>query len=794
MDSQSPNKNKLEGIAFYVFIITVVLAPIIFWGSSYVSLDSIKTFLISIGAIISAILLLFVAMKDKSIPLPPKSICMTSVLVIISIFVSSLLSPHFIKSFFGQIFEVGNASFIILLFVAAWVTFVLVKNQKDRAMVVYVGMTSTYIVLFILHFLRIVFGEKFMTLGILKTQTMTILGNWFSLSAFSVLILIISMFGIMLLQSSKKTKIFLWILFTLSSLGVLLIADMRIWYVLVVLFLGLTISLYVEKWNKIKNTVPSKFSLIFKSISWLPFTILIVCSLLVWKGPSLLSGVINKLSINYSEIVLPWQVTLGVTSSTIQNYPLFGVGSNGFSQAYLAYKPLIINSTDVWATEFMYGFGLIPTFVASHGIVGSILWILLFVFFAIISVKILRNLPEETEKKFMLLSSFTASVFLWLTSFVTVPSHTIIFFNFVLLGIFIGLATTYGIIPARVFAPAPGTKVYKILSSFIALIILVLLVWGLIYFKKTAAFGYFGSGVKALELSSNIELAESNFNKAINLDNTDAYWRAKAEVVILATQKLASGLNKDSSASTTQSVLTEINKLLNNGLVYSRNAIAYDQKNYYNYVSEARISEVATSLKMDKGYENAINAYNNAITYNPFNPYLYFSLANFEAKNEKYDEAIRDLGRSLQVKNNYLDAVFLLSQIYATRGDISNAITASKVAVQLNPQNPIILFQLGILEYNNKNYVGASQALSEAIKYQPDYANAKYFLGLSEVRLNNTAKAITLFEDLTSTNPDNQELALILANIRNGKSVFNDPKSPVTTAPEKRSTLPIKEK
>jgi hypothetical protein len=179
-----------------------VLSPIVFWWSPFISLDMVKTFTISMGVIISAILILFVAMKEKTLSLPPKSLCVTSVLVIVSIFISSILSIHFTRSFFGQIFEVGNGSFIILLFIAAWVSFVLVKRQKDRAMVLYVGMVSSYSVIFILHFLRIVFGQKFMSLGILNTSTMTILGNWFSLSIFSVLILIVSMFSIMLLKLS----------------------------------------------------------------------------------------------------------------------------------------------------------------------------------------------------------------------------------------------------------------------------------------------------------------------------------------------------------------------------------------------------------------------------------------------------------------------------------------------------------------------------------------------------------------------------------------------------------------
>jgi tetratricopeptide (TPR) repeat protein len=176
---------------------------------------------------------------------------------------------------------------------------------------------------------------------------------------------------------------------------------------------------------------------------------------------------------------------------------------------------------------------------------------------------------------------------------------------------------------------------------------------------------------------------------------------------------------------------------------------------------------------------------------NPFNPSIYLSLASFEARQKKYDDSIRDLGKALQVKNNYLDAIFLLSQVYAAKGDIVNAVTAAKVAVELNPQSPQLLFQLGILDYNIKDYAGAVQALDGAVKIQKDYANAKYFLGLSYARLNNIVGAVSQFEDLARTNPENQEVALILANLKNGKSIFADAKA---SAPEKRASLPIKEK
>ncbi len=795
-DSRTTNSRsgKIENIAFYIFILTAILSPLAFWWSSFVSQDMIKTLVISIGVITSAILLAFVVIKEKKVALPPRTLTCTSMMLLVSIVISSFLSLNIGKSFFGQVFEIGNASFIALLFLAGLVAYSLVIKQKDRAVVVYVGLVSAYLVLFILHFLRIVFGNDFMNLGVLNNLTSSIFGAWYGLATFSALIFIISILAIMFLQLSGRMKIVFWSLVGISTLGILLIADIRVWYVMTIVFFGFSFLTALEKWKLSKNSASGIISRIWRSVPLLPVIILLILVVTIYRGPQVLGSIIQKMNIVHSEVYLPWQTTLQVTASTIQNYPLFGVGSNGFSQAYLAYKPLVINSTNAWGTEFTYGVGLVPTFIASHGVVGSILWVLLFVFFGIIATKVLKNLPSDSEKRFMLVSSFMSSVFLWILSFITVPSHTIIFFGFILTAIFISLATSYGIISERVYAPRAGSVLSKVFASFVALVILILVVWGLVYIKKVMAFSYFSRGFAYISTTKDLAKADAAFNKAINLDESDVYWRAKAEVAILTADKLASTITSTSSASTTQAVLTDINTVLNKGLADAKKATAYDSNNYYNYLSEARVAEYAASVKMPNGYESALTAYRSAINLNPYNPSLYFDLANFQAKNTKYDEALQELGRALQVKNNYLDAVYLLSQIYAAKGDLANAITAASVAVQLNPQNSVLQFQLGLLKYNAKDYAGAILAMTEAVKVQPDYANAKYFLGLSEARLNNNGKAIAQFEDLIKTNPDNQEIALILSNLRSGRSIFADAQPPVTTAPEKRATLPVKEK
>ncbi len=789
-NNSDKSSSRPEFIAFCVLLATIVLAPLSFWPSPYISLDLVKTFIISIGTIVTAILFGFTAIKNKSIKLPPKSLVVTSLLIVLSILISSFASIHAGKSFFGQGFEVGTGSFIAILFLAGLAVFTAVTNRLNRAVVIYVGMAAVFVVLYVLQFLRLIFGPGFMSFSILNSLTASFIGGWYNFASLSIVAVILSFLAIFLLPLSRRTRIACWVLMVLSAISAILINDRRAWLMATLVFLGLTIRLTLAK----ARPEGGMFSSLSKRIVWIPAVLFLVSAAFFYKGSAIAGPAINGLKLGYSEMNLPWQLTLDVTASSIKNYPLFGVGPNHFSQAYLAYKPAGINQSDAWGTEFSSGFGFLPTLVSGQGLVGTILWILFFVFFGLAGAKALKNLPADPTKRFIVISSYASAVFLWLMTIVSVPSHTILFYAFVLSGIFAASAMVTGALPERSYAPAPGSRMHKFLPSIISLLILVSVVWGLVYLKNSIALSYFGGGIKQLTVVGNPDLADADFAKALRFGSSDIFWQARAEAEIAAARKLAATVTSATSASSSQAVLTQMADLINKAAAYAGNAVKYDPTNYYNYISQARVYEAASEIKMANGFENAVQAYTTAIRLNPGNPSIYLSLASLQAKQSKLDDGVKTLGAALQVKNNYLDAVFLLSQIYATKGDLPNAIIAAQVATQLNPTNSLLLFQLGILQYSSKNYQAAVDALSQAVKIQTDYANAKYFLGLAYARLNKTDEAISQFEDLAKTNPDNQEVALILANLKAGKSIFADAQPPVTTAPEKRASLPIKEK
>lgn len=782
---------KRKNLPYYLLLATVVLSILAFIPSAYFSIEFTKAIIISIGTILSAVLLGFTYLKDRRISLPPKSIFWSSIVICGITIISAIQGVHVGKSLFGQGFEIATTSFILILFLISLISYLVISEKPQRALSIYVALSGSFLLLFIFHTIRFILGAKYVTLSVLSTLTSTILGRWFDFSILAIVIGTIAILALNILAMEKKMKIMSYILVILSMVTAFVVNDSRIWIVSTITFIILT---FIMSYLNRNLTDKRGFAGFMRKIAWLPLVIAVFSGIMFYTGSKLSSPVAGSIGANYSEVSLPWQVTLDIVSGSIKSSPLFGVGPNQFSKAYLAFKPAIINSTDAWNTEFSYGFGLIPTFIVMTGILGLVSWIIFFIFFGILGTRTVKRMPENPIKKFFILTSLTSSTFLWLGLILFVPSHAVLVMTFLMTGIFVAFAVEAGAVPF-VISPQQGTRSYKIMPSFMILLIVVGVVWGLFYVKKTVAMTYFGSGVKQLTEKNDPEKADQKFAKAVALDDSDIYWQAMVEATLARARNIIVTANQTAqTASSSAETMDKVVALVNEALTYSRNAIKNDPTNYYNYLSEARVSEFATNLKMDNGYENALNAYNNAIARNTLNPSLYLNMAKLQASQNKLDDALRSVGMAIQIKNNYLDAIFLYSQITAAQGNLPEAIIAAEMAVKLQPENPQLYFQLGLLQYNNKSYSEAAKALGMAVKLQPEYANAKYFLGLSYYRLGMNTEAITQFEDLAVTNPGNSEINLILTNLKAGKSPFVNAEPPVTPTPEKRSSLPVKEK
>lgn len=779
-------KINLESVSFYVFLSTIFLVPIAFFPSPYAPLDLVKIVVLSVCILISTIVYVATCLKNKSIVIPRPDVAYASLFFLVGIIISSFLSTHVLKSFIGQGFEATTTSFIFLMCIAAFLTTRFVIKDATVIFKIYTAILSSFIVIVLFHMFRLIGGADFLSLGFLQGLTSTILGKWYDIAIFAGITGLLAYLSIKFLVLSKGIKKILVTLLLVSIATLVIVNFKLVWIALALIFLSLGIYEY-----SIKSSKTSGIKGVFSRVPIITLVLCIISILGAWNVNLIAAPLSKYLKIEHSEIILPWQLTLDITADTLKESPFFGAGPNRFGYQYLRYKPVDINQTPFWNSEFTSGFGVLPTLVTNLGIVGFVLLTIFSVFFVRGGIRMLKKASDPLAIFFATSSFFIAS-FLWLMNMIYIPSHALIFLTFVFTGICIA-------IPLRNQEGSVKKWEYKKIVPIATTIALILLVvWMGVYAKKITAVSYFQKGIRELNLTSSVSSAQKNFEKALAWDKSDVYYQALSEINILKinslTQEIQTENAKNPEAPLDQKKIDQIMNLINQSVNYTKSAEKMDPLNHYNYIAEARISEIASSFKIPNAYESTKNAYANALKTNPYNPSTYLNLARLEVTQNKLTDARQYVGRALQMKQNYTEAVYLLSQIQVANGQLKDAITSVRIATEITPTEPTLFFQLGILEYNDKNYGGAVVSLEKALKLNGQYANAKYFLGLSYARVGRNAEAITQFEDLVKSNPDNVEVSFILNNLKEGKSPFSDVKPPIDNKPEKRKVLPVIEK
>ncbi len=792
MNPTTQNATFFERVESILVYVTTLLVIIGFIPSNIIPFDSAKTVFISIGMILAFIAYMIGVVKTNSISLPKGPLAYTIYLSILSIIISSLTTNNFSKSFFGQGFELYSGALVIVFLLTTLFSSKFFEGKNTRISTIYSVLTISYIVVFIFQAMKIFGGDGFLTLGVFTTTTSSLLGRWVDFSIFSTVILLLSLFLIRFLGSSGVGKFLSILLFTISGIAVIVTNVINSW---VIIFLATLLFIISETLFSHKNSETKKT--IFERIPKLAL-ILMIASVFAYFGHNKIGEVVYKVfKINSIEIGLPWQFTLDIGTGTIKESPLFGSGPNRFTYEFLKYKPSSINSTPFWGVEFKSGVGTIPTLFINQGLLGTVLWLVFLAYIIMLAVNIIRNDKSEGFKKFIIQSSLYITLSLWFINIIYSPSHAVVFITFLFTGILLSqLPKDNKFYSVSDFKLGSGSLIKKVSALLPFVIILAFVFIGLNYIKKTIAIAYFQRGIAVVtgnQTKDNIDKSEKYFNTALKWDRYDVYYQALTELTNVKISIIIQDLVRKNTTPT-KAEIDSLAALITQGIEFSKKAIAIDSTNYYNYTSMARVSESVSSLNVNGAYENARGAYTEAIKYNPYNPFLYLSIARLDALKGNFDVSKQNIQRALILKPDYLDAVYLLSQVQTQNREINNAIQSTKVAIQIDPNNPIMFFQLGLLYYNNKDYVNAGEAFAKAVSINGQYANAKYFLGLSYAMTGQRQEAIKEFEDLSLTNPDNKEVSFILNNLKSGRSPFADARPPVDSKPEKRAKLPLTEK
>lgn len=790
------NQTFFNKISFGILLLLTFLSPLFFLPFSAISTQFGSSLLFGFSVILVTLIYVISGFVSGALELPvgTKYILGLMTLVPFVYTLAGVANGFSRMPFFGYTFDIATVGFIILAFIYLFLVSILFRSKK-AIFKSYTAFALSAAILTIFILLRLFLGAGFLSFGLFNDVTSTVLGSWNNVGIFFGIVLLLSLVTHETLNLKRSKRFFLLIVMALSGFFLLLVNFNALWAVIAgLVFLFILYNLFIAT----PTTVIGNISIALPRMSWkqkltrLSFwqvAVLVLSLVFAFWPTSFGTYLPNKLHIVNVDVRPTLSTTLDIARSTLQTRPLFGSGPDTFGTQWLTWRPDDINTTVFWNTDFTSGIGLIPTFAVTEGIVGIVSWLIFLGFFVYLGIKAIFVKIEDSHSKYLIVSSFFVSLYLWVMMFVYVPSTVIFVLTFFFTGLFFASGYATGILGVHtvVFSDSPRRGFVSTLIMVIVFLVVIVLGYGL--FKNSESVWYFQKSSYALNTSKDIVASEDYMQQAISAVPHDINYRALTEIELT---KLNAISMEDPKLIPAVTIQEQFRETLTNAIKAGLAATQVDPSNYLNWVALGNVYAAVSvpQLAVKGAYQSAMDAYSQALRRSPKDPSILLLFARLAVAQNDLTAATSYAEQAIQLKSNYLDAYFLLSQIEVANKDIKGAIAATLSASVINPTDPGIFFQLGLLRYNIADYAGAISALTQATKLTPDYANAKYFLGLSYDMVGEKDKAIGEFLDLRETNPDSTEIKTILENLLAGRPALSNAPNP---KPEKGKTLPIKE-
>lgn len=774
---------QFDKLSTWLLSVLVVGLPLIFLPSAWVPFQSLKMILIGITVVLATLFWIISRLREENISVPVNKVCYSAIALVVVYILATIFSGNSFTSMFGEGFAPDSTLFIFFgLAIFALIASIFQKPAKAAGITIGILVSVLLIALFhVIHHLLRLGGVSLPDMGFFFNLTDNTIGKWGDLMTFMTLGLLISLSAIFSLKLEGYFKIMVYATAILSAIMMIIGEAFIPWHLLAVVAVALLVYGYVRR-NEFE--LPKMASI----ASWI---LIVICGIFIFFGSStgplgmkITDSVLRKSNASYIEIRQAWQNTIDVMKGTYSTSPFLGVGPARYNSAWEKYKPDTFNYLPYWNTSFLLGVGLIPTFFATLGLLGTLAWLAFLYFVFSAGIKNLFNVKEH-DKGFVVLSATVGSVYLTIINFVYAPSIVITILWFVFLGLMIAHAVRDGELKVLNVQTKDSPRAGFLTVAVLVLVLIVTLSGGYVMSKRVVASVLYQKGIQVASIEGDLEKSRQFISSAISLNNDDEFYRALTELdVIRLSNFINSNPNEDA-------MRTEVPPLISTAVSSAQGAIATDNTDYRNYIS---LGEVYRSLvPIQNAYESAVLAYDQAITLNPKNPLPRLLRGRLELSVEDTEKARMYITEALNLKPNYNDAVFTLSQMEIDSNNISQAIRNIEGLSILSPNDAVVFFQLGLLRYGSDDIDGAVNAFERAVILDNTFANARYFLGVSYYRDGRRADAVTQFEILNQIVPNNEEVQFILSNLKAGKSPFADAQPPIDENPEEREDLPVEE-
>ena len=144
---------------------------------------------------------------------------------------------------------------------------------------------------------------------------------------------------------------------------------------------------------------------------------------------------------------------------------------------------------------------------------------------------------------------------------------------------------------------------------------------------------------------------------------------------------------------------------------------------------------------------------------------VYVDRAVIHYQDKKFDEALKELRRALELDPQNTDALYYEGLAYAASNRAGEAQAAWEKARGLNPADLDVAFQLGVLYFNRQEYEKAEPSLRQVYGPEPTRPNIGYYLGFIEYRKKNYREALTFLRGNVASDEDFGQLTRFYAGL-----------------------------
>ncbi len=767
------HSSRIDSVARMLLIALFTILPFFFFPISWLTALQSKVLLASTVLGLVAVLWAIARVREGGGSLPWNMLFAASALLPIVYAVSTMVNGFASISLVGVGVEPDTLAIICLEFAALVLTALVLGGVERNTTSALRGLLSGILVLQVIHLIHVVFPS--LTLGgVLAGETGNAMGTWHE---FTMLIGFALVSSLALVRSSVSDGFWRWVVIAVGVLSVPILvinnfAD--VWIAVAVA----SIVVLVVRWYHSRAAL----SVSYARSEWVVIATLVIATLLSFLGPKLVAYLPERISVVQVEVRPSWQGTFQIGEQSLSNPKafIFGVGPNTFTREWGLHKPIEVNQTPFWNSDFNVGVAPIPTSFISLGILGALAWLIYMI--AVLWTAIghwIRRGGVPLSSRVLTIS--IGAVYMLAFHLSSVPGTSLGLLMFLMTGLLVAV-NMQGMGQERSFSLKGGNAKNAVKIAIAALIVLVAVISSIAVFRAVLADAMINRAIVSYNGTQDLQKSTDLITLSLKIQpSNDRAHRSAVELGLLKLQQLVNANDPDQEAARA-ALQTTLEETIKHGL----SAVQIDGGDYQNWLQLATLYSQLAGANIEGAYDNARAAYVRAQQENPTSPLPLLNLGQLDALQGNYDAALENLAKAVQLKPDLASAYYLASQIYVAKSDANNALLAAAQAARFAPNDPLAWYNAGAIAYAGGAYQDAAIAMQQALALQSQYANAMYVLGLSLVQLNQPQDAITVFEALNNLDPNQPVVVQILTNLRKGMPLdtpLTGTQTPSDTAP-----------